>query len=304
MGNIDWDYIGKLEGTRSDGYVPVNTDGTVVGNSGVTFGTGVDLGSKNDAYFAGLPETLVAKLRPYYGKKGAAALTYITANPQVLTDPEVKALNEHAKTIEVNLLKNRWTRDTGLNFDDLPSNMATAIASVSFQYGAAEPKDKKKGYPKFWEAATNRDIDAMEKELRDFKDAHPSRREADADRLVMEQKSRRIRSSRPDLVSYLNQVEKDQNAYLSNLWPVGEEEVQLPPLASDLVDQGRIQIPELEEAYDSSQLPSLASDLVRATPVMEPRQAQPKQKPTPPQDAPDNYIPGFLEAMNRALGLK
>ena len=74
--------------------------------------------------------------------------------------------------------------------------------------------------------------------------------------------------------------------------------------ASDLVDQERIQIPELEGAYDSYQLPSLASDLVRATPVMKPRQAQPKQKPTPPQDAPDNYIPGFLEAMQRALGLK
>ena len=257
MSNIDWDYIGKLEGTRSDGYVPVNTDGTVVGNSGVTFGTGVDLGSKNDAYFAGLPETLVAKLRPYYGKKGAAALTYITANPQVLTDPEVKALNEYVKTSEVNLLKDRWTRDTGLNFDDLPSNMATAIASVSFQHGAAIPEKK---YERFWEAATNRDIDAMEKELRDFKDAHPSRREADADRLVMKQKSRRIRNSRQDLIPYLNQVEKDQNAYLSNLWPVGEEEVQLPPLASDLVDQERIQIPELEGAYDSSQLSSLASD--------------------------------------------
>jgi hypothetical protein len=33
-----------------------------------------------------------------------------------------------------------------------------------------------------------------------------------------------------------------------------------PSLASDLVDQGRIQIPELEGAYDSSQLSSLASD--------------------------------------------
>ena len=39
--------------------------------------------------------------------------------------------------------------------------------------------------------------------------------------------------------------------------------------------------------------PPLASDLIGAG-----------TKPTPPQDAPDNYIPGFLEAMNRALGLK
>lgn len=39
--------------------------------------------------------------------------------------------------------------------------------------------------------------------------------------------------------------------------------------------------------------PPLASDLVGAG-----------TNPTPPQDAPDNYIPGFLEAMQRALGLK
>tara|TARA_R110000824_G_scaffold330162_2_gene516952 strand:+ start:3239 stop:3655 length:417 start_codon:yes stop_codon:yes gene_type:complete len=39
--------------------------------------------------------------------------------------------------------------------------------------------------------------------------------------------------------------------------------------------------------------PSLASDLVGAG-----------TNPTATQDAPDNYIPGFLEAMNRALGLK
>ena len=39
--------------------------------------------------------------------------------------------------------------------------------------------------------------------------------------------------------------------------------------------------------------PPLASDLVGAG-----------TNPTPTQDAPDNYIPGFLEVMNRALGLK
>jgi hypothetical protein len=39
--------------------------------------------------------------------------------------------------------------------------------------------------------------------------------------------------------------------------------------------------------------PPLASDLVEAG-----------TNPTPTQDAPDNYIPGFLEVMQRALGLK
>ena len=252
---IDWEFIGELEGTRADGYVPLNNDGTVAGNSGVTFGTGVDLGSKNDDYFTGLPETLVAKLRPYYGKKGQDALTYIRNNPLTLTDPEVEQLNIHVKTSETNLLKNRWTRDTGLNFDDLPSNVATSIASVAFQHGAGAPEDT---YKKFWTAATNLDTSAMEKELRDFNDNYAPRREAEADYLAREQKSQRVRDVRPGLLPIL---QKQENK--------AREELQAGSLTVPISASG----PEYVELVSPPREPELASDLIDLS------QAVPKANP-------------------------
>ena len=39
----------------------------------VTVANGVDLGSKDDAYFEGLDESITRKLRPHFGKKNKTA---------------------------------------------------------------------------------------------------------------------------------------------------------------------------------------------------------------------------------------
>jgi hypothetical protein len=179
--NIDWEYLTAAEGYETKGYIPKDKKNKIIDSSGVTVGTGVDLGSKNAAYFAALPKTLRDKLTPYLGLKGTAAETALTNTPLSVTDAEARQINAVAKRAETDLLKEQWQSATGTSFDDLPQWMATPIASVLYQHGAGDPA---KNIPKFWAAATSQDVPSMESELRKFGDKTPTRRKADADYLV------------------------------------------------------------------------------------------------------------------------
>ena len=49
---INWKFIGKLEGEGVEtGYVPTDNNGKIIGTSGVTIATGVDLGTKDRNFF-------------------------------------------------------------------------------------------------------------------------------------------------------------------------------------------------------------------------------------------------------------
>ena len=176
--NVDFNFIGEQEGVGiKKGYIP-KEDGKVLDNSGVTIGTGVDLGSKNDAYFKGLSEEIKAKLRPHYGKKRNAAVASLKANPLTLTSAQVAELDTFVKTKEINNLKSKWNKDSNTDFDSLPKNKATAVASVYFQYGNKMIKDHK-----FWKQVTSGDWEAALDNLRDYEDKYPSRRNREADYL-------------------------------------------------------------------------------------------------------------------------
>lgn len=179
--NVDFDFIGEQEGEGiNTGYVPTRRNGNVIGNSGVTVGTGVDLGSKNDAYFAGLDESLKAKLRPHYGKRKAAAQASLRSDPLNLTDAEVDALDRHVKEKELDTLRTRWNQDSDTDFDDLPTNQATAVASTYYHHG-----NQMFGY-NYWTQATSGDWQAAADNLRDSFDRDPifdPRRQREADYL-------------------------------------------------------------------------------------------------------------------------
>ena len=177
--NIDFDFIAEQEGAAiNKAYVPTKRDGSVDGNSGVTVATGVDLGSKDDAYFEGLDESITRKLRPHFGKKKAAAQTSIQTSPLVLTDSEVAALDRFVKEKELNDLRDQWNKDSDTDFDDLPTNKATAVASVYYQY-----KNNLVNKHNFWKQTTSGDWDAALDNLRDYEDPYPSRRNREADYL-------------------------------------------------------------------------------------------------------------------------
>lgn len=179
--NIDFDFISDQEGEGiNTGYVPARRNGTVIGNSGVTVGTGVDLGSKNDAYFAGLDESLKAKLRPHYGKRKAAAQASLRSDPLNLTDAEVDALDRHVKEKELDTLRTRWNQDSDTDFDDLPTNQATAVASTYYHHG-----NQMFGY-NYWTQTTSGDWQGAADNLRDSFDRDPifdPRRQREADYL-------------------------------------------------------------------------------------------------------------------------
>ena len=78
---IAYDYIrevlSRFEGAgRTRGYVPCDKTGRPLGASGVTIGTGVDLGQQTGAGLLdmGVPHAVVKKLLPYIGLKKEAAL--------------------------------------------------------------------------------------------------------------------------------------------------------------------------------------------------------------------------------------
>ena len=98
MSNVDWDFIRELEGYKLQGYVPEDANGQPHANSGVTVVSGLDLSTKDDSYFAGLPDSIIAKLRPFYGLKGAEA-NEVAGNLN-LEDSEGVALYEHTKKKE------------------------------------------------------------------------------------------------------------------------------------------------------------------------------------------------------------
>lgn len=168
--NVDWDFISKQEGSLvTEGYVPEDSDGVPLGNSGVTISTGVDLGSKDASYFEGLPQNIIDKMSPYFGLKGSEA-NQVAYNLK-LTKKEAKQVYEFTKEKELNKLRQAWQEETGTSFDRLPVPLATVIASVAFQYGDLERKT-----PNFWRQVTTGDLDGMLSNLADFGDKYPSRR--------------------------------------------------------------------------------------------------------------------------------
>jgi LysM repeat protein/GH24 family phage-related lysozyme (muramidase) len=177
---VDFDFIKEREGYKKSMYVPKDGKGNVLGKSGATIASGFDLGQRNESDLEGLSSEIVTKLKPYLGKKGAAANTYVESNPLTLTTAEVDEVNKFAKKQELDRLEEKWdSSSSSTKFKDLTKQQATVVASVAFQYG-----DLSKKAPTFWKHVTAGDWTAAEEELRDFGDKYPTRRGYEADYLV------------------------------------------------------------------------------------------------------------------------
>lgn len=177
--NIDMDFLGAREGFELDAYVPENKDGTVIENSGVTVGTGVDLGSKNAAYFEGLDPNIEGLLSPYYGKKKKAAQdALVEFGGFTLTEKQAKELDAFVKAKELNALKDRWNKTSDTDWDDLTTEQATTVASVAYQYGNLATET-----PKFWKQVTSGDWQKAYENLMNFGDKYGPRREVEAELL-------------------------------------------------------------------------------------------------------------------------
>lgn len=179
---VDYNFISAREGhLRTNGYVPVHSNGTIVGRSGVTIGIGVDLGQQTTAGLAneGVSPALIKMVKPYLGLKGPAALSYLNKHPLVLTVQQAQALTTAAQNHIIDTVASEYTANSSppLNFFQLPRGAQTAIADLAYQYGP----NLSVRTPVYWNQVTHGEWAAAVQNLNDFGDAYQTRRTLEAD---------------------------------------------------------------------------------------------------------------------------
>jgi hypothetical protein len=117
-----------LEGFKTKTYNPG-------GKSGITIGTGIDLGQHNKQGMikAGVPEEIAEKLSPYYGKSDKSL-----AGQSPLTKEEVEEVDEAVMAHTIEELKEDIP-----HFDDMPQEMQRAAVMAKHQYGSKWPTLKR-----------------------------------------------------------------------------------------------------------------------------------------------------------------
>ena len=174
---IDPNFIGRQEGFRLDGYVP----DPVFSRSGVTVGTGVDIGQLSVADIGALaiPQELKQKLEPYAGLIRQDAVRLVNNHPLHLTEDEASILDGVVTQKAIDELARRYSAASGRSFSELPEEAQMAIGDIAYQYGS----DLAQRMPNFWSDVTEGRWESVIQKLRDFGDRYPSRRNAEADLL-------------------------------------------------------------------------------------------------------------------------
>lgn len=185
MANIQYisDFLTRVEGPRQTvGYIPcfVKTGGTAnykggpnpgnymaMGVSGVTIGTGCDMGQtdiKTLREYGVADEELLDKLKPYIGLKKDAAIRKLNASPLTISREQAEALDHavHGGYLD------RWVvpayeRDSRVKFDSLPNQAQAVVMSVCFQKGCGGVK---RDWPKTWKYLTQCDWTSAAYELK------------------------------------------------------------------------------------------------------------------------------------------
>lgn len=169
MSKVDWNFIRELEGFKTTGYVP----DAGASASGVTIGTGFDLGARQESDLDGLDDDLKEALKPFLGFKGAEAQKI--AKNLNLSEEQAITVDNFAKTKELSKLREKWQNATNSDFDELSPEQQTVVASVAFQYGDLESRT-----PNFWKQVTSGSWEDAVANLEDFGDRYSTRRNKEA----------------------------------------------------------------------------------------------------------------------------
>lgn len=189
---IDYGFIGGLEGNVLEANVP-DPEGS---KSGVTVGTGIDLGARTREDFAGFEnQELLDRFDQYYGLQGMEAYNYEQQNPLTITQEESDALNAFIKGQSTQRLRSNFEKTFGIDLADLPPEMQTIVGSIGYQYGPSfmidnpdteEFDPKTPAFVDLLKIVADRpgDVGGYEnivEELRDFGDRYGTRRDKEAD---------------------------------------------------------------------------------------------------------------------------
>lgn len=166
---IDRAFIRAREGFSLKGYVPDPEKS----QSGVTVAMGYDVGQRSQTDLIGLPMALRNKLYPYLHLRGPKAVEQLRAHPLEVTPAEAEILDGAAYLETLRVLNGEIP-----DFTTLPDAVQTICFSVCFQYGSLKQK-----CPVFHGFIIRHAWSNAIAELRDFGDAYPARRNAEADYL-------------------------------------------------------------------------------------------------------------------------
>lgn len=127
---------GNFRGTA--GQRPENY--TAIDSSGVTIGTGIDLGAYNAEQLLsyGMPSDMVNQLRPYLGLQKAAAIAKLYKLPLIISQNAAQLFDEVVISGDFKTyIGPAFKRDAGVALDSLPAQAQAVIFSVCYQYGVA-----------------------------------------------------------------------------------------------------------------------------------------------------------------------
>lgn len=145
------DFLEKWETRQLEGYIPCNPKNyrrgpveghTPIGASGVTIGTGLDLGqqSRTDLIRMGVPDGLLDKFRPYLGKRTLNALYALQASPLRITDDECEALDAAVHGEYIRRAERKFNDSSSLSFSAIPCQAQAAIVSMVYHLGSPKAK--------------------------------------------------------------------------------------------------------------------------------------------------------------------
>ena len=167
---IDVHFVQCHEGFTCCGYVPISSStGQVLGQSGVTIGSGVDLGSKTSASLRsiGVSQNITNQLEEYFGLRTNRAACAAIELPLLMTCPNAQNLTEAVKNDVVGQVQRRYDRErisaNTDSFTALPRGIRTAVADVWFQFGILP-----NAAPRFWGYVIRNEWDNAIRELRNF----------------------------------------------------------------------------------------------------------------------------------------
>lgn len=146
------DRVGKA--TRNfTGLNGVPADYKVMGASGVTIGTGCDLGQQNAAGLRsmGVPEDLVSRFAPYLGKQGDDALLALHRTPLAVSDADCDTLDAAVHAHYVRRIARLYEGESAVAFCDIPRQAQAVTAHLFYHLGAS------KKYPNTWAALVRQD---------------------------------------------------------------------------------------------------------------------------------------------------
>lgn len=185
-------WLARWEGTERVGYIPcrrtnftgfssydANVYGEVLGASGVTIGSGLDLGQQTaaDLRRMGVPAALVARLSPYLGKRKMDAVAALLAQPLTLTEAECKTLDEAVHSDYITRAAKLYDAEADMPFAACPKEAQAVIVSLFYQLGVGRV------YPVTWRALCAGDWPSASRELQTGF-THYANRRADEGRLL------------------------------------------------------------------------------------------------------------------------